>query len=500
MHRTEARGTAPSAAEARDGRWGDRGAATIEQLGVVVVVALLAIASVAGVATYGPHLSAALCRVADAVGMGGGCDTVQQPVADVPRTDEDYRPPVCTLQTDSDQASSKVTIGFISFGEDSGFVVTQNSDGTVTATVTNGGSLGAEGGFGASIGTGSKGDLGLGADVSFGGGLTFGAGDTWTFKDMNEWESMREQLDDYLIQQMSLRNDTGGGYALYLTLSNNWVDPPRAPEVTTASFGVEGSVDFQAGLRLGTGDKSKSGNAITENLNRGIYAQGELSGTYIQTTNSVTGETSNTYQFEASGGGGLNWGFANAGGGGEYQQAYKVTRDRDGEITGVEFMQETSASWSAELDLDSSIVPAGQGGNGSVSIGATEENQRTVVTTALAVDDSNRGTVEDWLSTNAALAGEGAVVLPSNAFNPDKPVPDDAFANLLYEQGTNAVQVYDNVEDGFSFGAEFAVGLKVGASFSSSSSTSTINSAIFLGAPGADGTRTHVDDALCSLG
>ena len=76
---------------------------------------------------------------------------------------------------------------------------------------------------------------------------------------------------------------------------------------------------------------------------------------------------------------------------------------------------------------------------------------------------------------------------------------DDPFANLLYQEGRNSVQVYDQVDDGFSFGAEFAVGLKIGASFSSSSTTSTINSAIFLGAPGADGTRGYVNDAVCSL-
>ena len=40
------------------------------------------------------------------------------------------------------------------------------------------------------------GDLGLGADVSFGAGVKAKAGDTWKFDSMEEWESMREQLDD----------------------------------------------------------------------------------------------------------------------------------------------------------------------------------------------------------------------------------------------------------------------------------------------------------------
>ena len=133
-----------------------------------------------------------------------------------------------------------------------------------------------------------------------------------------------------------------------------------------------------------------------------------------------------------------------------------------------------------------------------MKIGATEESQRTVVTTELDVTDANRGVVESWLA-QSGLGSDGPVLMPSNAFEPSKPVADDPFANLLYQEGRNSVQVYDQVDDGFSFGAEFAVGLKIGASFSSSSTTSTINSAIFLGAPGADGTRGYVNDAVCSL-
>ena len=477
---------------------GDLGQATLEQLGVVVVAALLALGGVAGVATYGPHLNNALCQLGQAIGFAGACaDVPQTPIADGP-TDEDFRPPVCTLRTDSDQASSSVKIGFVTIGEDNGFIVTQNSDGTVTATATNGGSLGGEVGFGASIGGGSKGDLGLGADVSFGAGVKAKAGDTWKFDSMEEWESMREQLDDYLIQEMQLQSEGGAGIALWKWISDSWVEKPRDPDVTSSSFTVEVTVDGQAGLRLGDGTTGKNGKPGMDNLNRGAYIEGKVGGTYVRTTDHKSGNQSSTYQFDASGGGGLNWGFGNAGGGGEYQSAFKITRDKNDKIVSVEFLQETSASWSAELDLDSSIVPAGQSANGSVKIGATEESQRTVVTTELDVTDANRGVVESWLA-QSGLGSDGLVLMPSNAFEPSKPVADDPFANLLYQEGRNSVQVYDQVDDGFSFGAEFAVGLKIGASFSSSSTTSTINSAIFLGAPGADGTRGYVNDAVCSL-
>ena len=79
----------------------------------------------------------------------------------------------------------------------------------------------------------------------------------------------------------------------------------------------------------------------------------QVGGTYVRTTDHKSGNQSSTYQFDASGGGGLNWGFGNAGGGGEYQSAFKITRDKNDKIVSVEFLQETSASWSAELDLDS---------------------------------------------------------------------------------------------------------------------------------------------------
>lgn len=475
----------------------DAGAATIEQLGVVVVAVLLVLGGVTGVATYGPHLATALCRLSEGLGLGGGCDSgTDVPEAQGP-TDEDFRPPVCTLRSTTDVASTEVKIFFVTIGEDSGFTVVENSDGTVTATATNGGSLGVEGGFGVSVGSEGKGDIGLGADVSFGAGVSAKVGDTWTFKSKAEWEKMRGQLDDYLVQEMQMKGEGAAGIAIYKWLSDSWVEAPRKPDVTTTVLEVSGTVDGQAGLRLGDGTKTDGKPDVTD-LNRGLYVEGKVAGSYVRTENHATGETSNTYQFDASGGGGLNWGFGNAGLDGAYQNAFKVTRDKDDNIVGVEFMQETSAKWSAELDLDSSIIPAGQKGNGSASFGASKPDQRTVVTTELSVNDSNRATVEKWLA-ESALGGSGPVLFPSNALDPSTPGAGDPMSTLLHSEAKHSVNVYDDVESGFSFGAEFAVGIKLGASLSSSSTSSSVSSSMFLGAPGTDGTRRYVPDATCKI-
>lgn len=475
-------------------RWrGDRGAATVEQLGVVVVVALLVVAGTLGFASYGPKLSSQLCDLANEMGLSAGaCENASPDSPEAQGPDhEDFRPPVCTLQTNSEQYSAEVKIAFIKFGENSGFVISENSDGTVSVTVTDGGGLGVEGGFGANVGGKDAEGFTLGANVNFGGGLTYSVGDTWNFDSMDQWEAMEQQLNDYLIDQMILQQPNGAFSFLFRDIT----EAPKSPTVTTATFGIEGSVSAQAGLRIQDGTKNGKPKWYSPNL--GIYGSGTLSGDVTMTTNHDTNETSETFTFTASGEIGANAGAVNPGLEGEYKDAYKVTRNAEGEITKIEFMRETSGGSGGELDLDSGAFNASDNG-GSVSVGG-KEKQVTVTTTELAVTDDNRDIVDDWVlsNVNAAANGEPAYY-PGNAYEPTQPIEGDPLATLLYEEALSSVRVYDNVESGWSFGAEFALGLKFGASFGSSESESTISDAYFLGAPGPDGDRGYIPDETCT--
>lgn len=470
----------------------DRGVATLEQLGAVVVAALLVLGFVGGAVTYGPRLSNELCQLAQNLGIGGACEGV--PVADGDDGDEgpdheDFRPPSCTLQTTASEYSSKFKVAFLTFGEDAGFIVSESSDGTVTVTVTNGASAGVE------VGAGAKGggeDSTIGADVSLGGDIKVKVGDTWTFANMADWEKHEEQLNKHLVDLEVMKQPYGGLSFLF----RDFTEAPRDPNIKATTVSISATLSGQAGLRLSDGTDA-SGKPTWFNPNLGVYGSGKLTDSVTQTTNSTTGETSETYTFSASGEIGLNAGTLNPNLEGKHQDAYKITRDKNGEIVKVSFMREQSGGGGVELDLDSSAT--GSGGNkGVVKIGS-EEKQRTVTVTELAVDGSNRAVIDEWVAQNVAAAAQGLpAYFPGNAYNPTATVEGDPFADLLHKQAKTAKLVYDDVEDSWSFGAEFALGLKLGASISGSETESKVSSAFFLGAPDPSGTRSYLPDETCS--
>lgn len=476
----------------------DRGAATLEQLGVVMVVTLLVAAGTLGFVTYGPQLSSRLCELATTMGLSdGSCEVPSSdPVADDGDDNERFLPGSCMMRETTSQYNSEIKIAFFTIGENGGFTVAENADGTVTATVTDGGGLGLETGVGGKVG---KDGFALGADVDFGGGVSFEAGSTWTFDNWSEWETMEKDLNAYLGQQLQFRHAGQGaaGLHFWLWLSDGYLDPPKPPNITTSSMELKAYADATVGLKVDMGVDSQ-GDTKWLDPNRGVYGKGELGGSVTKTSDSETGETSETFTFTADGSAGLNWGLVNGGGAGEFEQAYKITRNAQKEVTSIEFMRETGANWSGEIDIDPGIIDVGGDNSGSVQIGADKENQRTVETTTLDVTDQNRDTVQSWLQANEGAPAGNPFIYPKNAFSPTDNVPGDPLAELLYQEGKSSLRVYDNVSSGFSFGAEFALGLKLGASFGYEESETTLNSAHFLGAPQPDGKRGYIEQGACA--
>ena len=156
-----------------DAHSAERGASGIEYVGMIVVAAIVVAAIVLAISPAGADVRAATCRAVGqvlqtelgcAAGGGSGDDAA-------PPEDEDYEPGPCTVTQSGNQVSSVVSVGIVDFGENAGLERQTMSDGTVTLTATDGGSLGLSSGAGAEVRTG--GGVELGASIDFGGGYTF---------------------------------------------------------------------------------------------------------------------------------------------------------------------------------------------------------------------------------------------------------------------------------------------------------------------------------------
>ncbi|WP_157465602.1 hypothetical protein [Cellulomonas sp. Leaf395] len=461
---------------------GDRGGSSAELLGVVVVAALLVVGVVAGVSSYPDRLAAELCRLVAATSGGDaascGAVTAEQP------TDDDYVPPACMFHEESEQYSAAVKVWFFELGQDSGFVVQEFADGTVRATVTDGVGIGAGGSV-----TSSTFDLGklgggdnAGLDVDLGGGVTFSYGDTWAFDSPEQWGEMKEQLDDYLLQQEVLEHEGG----VWAAKSMGWKDPPKSPEVSFAKTELELSLDAAFGLRDPTGATDAAGDAEFFDPNLGVTLSASAGAAVVVETNHATGEQSWTYEVSGAGAVGADVVVGHGEAAGTIEGAFTVTRNEDGKVTEVVFQSAREGGVSGGLGNDSF-----EQGSGSVD---HSESDELVTTTRLAVDDANRDLVDTWLA-NRNDAGV-AVSLPFAAMVPASP-SDDPFLDLLYRSATTSQIVYHNVKDSWEFEAAIKKGWQFGFGISGESATADAVDADYLGAPRGDGVRPFLTDETC---
>ena len=241
-----------------------RGAATLEYAAAFALVAILvggtSVSARASTPTYGNVVQQAICKVATAVGMEGGCSGGTGPTdPNTPPTDPgfDPKPKKCKVAEHGEEVNSEIKIAFIKFGENAGFIERTFSDGTVTYTATDGASLGVTGGFGGKL---DLGKVERGAQVDFGAGVKFDYGSTWTFKNAEEAAAMRKQLDDYLVEQEIIKHDP------YYSIKFLWSDPKEPPKPPSQSVStIETTFDAEGKLGLSlpfdTDPNSKSGRA-----------------------------------------------------------------------------------------------------------------------------------------------------------------------------------------------------------------------------------------------
>ncbi|WP_421734640.1 hypothetical protein [Cellulomonas sp.] len=460
----------------------DSGASTSELLGVVAVVALLVVGVIGGLSSYPDRLADALCRIVAATGGGSGASCGSTPVAEP--TDEDYLPPACMSHEESEQYSATVKVWFFELGQDSGFVVQEFADGTVRATVTDGVGLGAGGSL-----TSSTFDLGKlgggdnsGLDIDLGGGVTFSYGDTWAFDSPEQWGEMKDQLDDYLMQQEMLKHEGG----VWAAKSMGWKDPPKDPQVSFAKTELELSLTAAFGLKDPTGATDAAGDAEFFDPNLGVTLSATAGAAVVIETNHETGEQSWTYEVSGEGAVRADVVVGHGEAAGKIDGAFTVTRNKDGEVTEVVFQSSREGGVSGGLGNDSFEQASGGGEH--------TESDSLVTTTRLTVDDANRDLVDTWLAdrNDAGVA----VSLPFAAMVPSSP-SDDPFLDLLHRSATTSQIVYRNVKDSWEFEAAVKKGWQFGFGISGENATADAVEADYLGAPTSDGTRLFLPDESC---
>ncbi|WP_152361743.1 hypothetical protein [Microlunatus speluncae] len=468
----------------------DAGTATLEYLGALAMVAVLVISVVGSPVIESADIAVrnAICRLIKAVGTVGAngqpitCD--EAPPGEPGQPTFDPKPDRCTVTKRTEKVSSVIKIAFIEIGDNAGFIETTYSDGTVAYTATDGGSAGVTGGFGAELDIGK---LSAGAQVDFGAGVEFDYGSTWIFKNADEAKSMREQLDQYLIEQETLKHDTSGGYAIYLAIKGA-TDPPKPPDQNVSTIKVDANVTGELGVNLPWEQKDKSQGDDEDDGVPGLdLARSGIkfgaSNTWTQLTDNRNGDTIWTTNGEVYGELTGQLGPFGKNLSGLLGSSLAITRNKDGKITRVTITTTRKGQAS-----DSTKV--GQGNLGGEGKDENGTGGTTVTTTMLKItDDQQRAVVDAWLAN-------GGVVSPETAF-PDQLVPNDTLQNLMYTNATVSNVEYDNVIDKTGFAAEVKIGIAFGVDFSLETEDSRAVDATYLGTPASDGFRTPVTFKEC---
>lgn len=473
----------------------DRGASSLEYIGAIMLTVLLVGSVSVALTGNGGKVRTVLCKAVNQILLSDG--TCGDTTTAEPPDNEPFKPEQCKVNEKGEKVSSKVKVLFISFGEDAGFVVTEYSDGTVKMTATDGGSLGATGGFGADA---SYGDMGLGAKVDFGGGVKFEKGSTWTFKNMDEANAMKKQLDDYLMykaREKAATTSGNPGSALYFYLFVDEVKPPKPPSETTSSIATYAEVGSRLGIDLtpggpkGTDTKIPAAEVVSKITGESKWAV---------RTNTATGATTYTTQLQLSSDVAANIWMDQFGVKGTGTGAMSITKDKDGNITNITFLSTAEGGVKSGEGTNGEISKGSgddkQSGKGSVSA-STDSTTASVVTTSVDIDPksaSEQQIVRDWLGGNSNYSWAGA--MSADNFNPSKPVPGDDFQNLLYNKAQVSAVSYDKITDKFQFGLNVKLGFALGFDFSMEKSESNAVAAAYLGAPNG-GSRPALDFPEC---
>lgn len=340
---------------------GDRGAGTLENLGVVTIAAILVLALVAAFVgfRYGDHLAAAFCRLAAAFdGSSGSSCSVP-----VERSADDYVPPEPCIVASSggDNSASVSFVVTLEGGEE--WLVEELGDGTFRLTHVGKGGAGIGVGIGVG-GTVTIDDQTYGASATAEADIAIGIAGGETF-----YVDSREAAMELLTQQRqdstkdAILGDGGPFRWVYDkaagALGDDLEGEQRAPDEWFVEGGFYGSAEAQASGGLpGLNVDASTDAAIEAYLGRTERADG-TSTDYLRAEMSIdaniSGNTPDAQGYDA---------FMVAGAGGEMSAVIEIDRDENGEPVAMRMVSavggyadaDTAYSQHTLDDLESSIT------------------------------------------------------------------------------------------------------------------------------------------------
>lgn len=480
----------------------DRGAGLAEYAGLIVLAALILGVLVPVIAPpVKDNVAYALCKIL-AGGDASKCTSPQ---------DKKYKPNSCQLATSTDTYGGKVTVAFFEVGKDLTFVrtttVDNNGNKKVTITAVDNTSLGVTTGIGAG---GHAGPFNAGANASVGANLKVGIGDSWTFTGKkNEAEDKANHFIGDVREAAGIKavEHSGiAGWALghaYDTVAG----PDDLPDPTTSrtEFSLNGTGSVSAGLGLGLPSKKGKSNGEEEppptqskpksrrqkfnekydkrQSNRATPSGSNPSGFSPSVSGSVSvnagakgiiehnsdGSSAVTLQLSGKLSGSESHVVGSNNGSLGTTGAVKVTKDKNGTVTG--------------LDLTRSTIVGGKA---------------TTTTTHLTLDnDQERQAVANNL---IGAGGSGtALNLTWDDLAPTNPPGPDAnpLQKLLYDKGQTTRQTYSYNSSDQQYGLSVKYGVALGIQGGVTSEGQKLTGAQYLGAPGADGVRRYQNYKEC---
>lgn len=220
---------------------GERGASTVEYVGVIVVVSIVIIATAATPwkADLNAGIEKSICSILSHIpgGGGGACEGQESPEDDLP---------TCMVSEETDGHGSKVDVLFITLDGGVQLKITKYSDGTAEVSLVDqwGGGVDVDAG---KVKAGDYVEIDLGA----GGTFTYGNGDTWVF---DSWEDAEQFAQDQQDRVEDWRNK--------VPFVGPWLnphEPPSDPQKTYDQYELDLHGGGDAGIDLGGGDDTGDG-------------------------------------------------------------------------------------------------------------------------------------------------------------------------------------------------------------------------------------------------
>lgn len=373
----------------RDETAGDRGAGTVEYIGVLLVVGALVLSLLMAASPLGGSIAAKLCQALGTTCAAPGAVAQEK----APPTDP------CTVQTDDTNVKFGVSVAFIDIGDQGKLAVQKMSDGTYKVTV--GGDLGVDASLTAGEAKGKLviADYGgeLGAEASISGGVFAGAGNEYTFKNAADAGKFTDWVTRQVAKQgiKSIASGVSPGVGLSVDLGGWLLDKitgyDYSPPSPTATY-------YEGGVTAGG---SASAGALTAGASADVEAKAALGMKLDHTNGDRTIYTKVTVDADAAVTLGLtdtnaDWG-AGADGKATVELVVGTTVDKDNKVTAVSLDGAATAEGSGNLTALVGYPLQGGGGKG-VQMSASFD-----------VTDANRAQVMNL------LAGVGAVTLSSGS-------------------------------------------------------------------------------------